>query len=120
MSCTTEVGEEGGEVTIAAATAVVCVAIAAVAIAALVTIAAVVVSQPRATAEVVTALGHRGALGRRGQKRGVPAPPNCASLLSSPSPRHCFCIRGCPRVVVVGRSRAAVAVVPASGRHEWI
>ena len=96
MSCTTEVGEEGGEVTVAAIIAVTIVAIVAVAIAALVAAVAVVAVRSRATVEVVAAFGRRGALGRRGQKRGVPAPPNCASLSSSPSRRRHLCCHGRP------------------------
>ncbi len=55
----TEVGEEGGEVTVAAVIAVTIAAIVAVAIAALVTIAVVVIGRSHATAEVVAASGCR-------------------------------------------------------------
>ena len=87
-------GEEVREVTVAAVIAVPIVAVVAVAIAALV--AAVVIGRSRATVEVVTSLGCRGDLGCHGQKRGVPAPPNRASLLSSLSRIHRFCCLGRP------------------------
>ena len=87
-------GEEGGEDTVTAIIAVTIVAVVAVAIAALV--AVVVVGRYRAAVEVVATLGRHGALGRCGQKRGVPLLPNCASLLLSPSRQHHFCCHGGP------------------------
>ena len=66
MSCMTEEGEEGGEVTIAAVITITIVAVAAVAIAARIAVAVIVVVLSRATAEVVAAFGCHGALVRRG------------------------------------------------------
>ena len=94
LSCTTKEGDEGGEVAVAVVIAAAVIAVVDVAVAALV--ALVVVSRSRATMEVVAALGRRGASEHRGQKRGVPEPPNRASLLLSLSRRRRFCCHGRP------------------------